>query len=809
MDKSDIINGLNQFAVVYDSQTYFGSYRETPRNSLLKPSTTRANTLWKMAEYVIATYDNTTTPISSYIDGWKNNALKANNQYLLLEEKSGVWKMYDAAGKELGGEDEIKKHFLGKLKLREPLLEKQLIYQNNVVKDFMARCVVEFLGYDKDLSKAKSKISVNQMTIGFSKCYFGKLTSAYDNDPTRSADYNTGIKWSHKGEEYYFYNEQRNENLEVFADEFNKIYKQTYHIEIDKNQHLYKLYKWNKLPLQKIFYGGPGTGKSYTINKKTQGHDVIRITFHPDSDYSTFVGAYKPQMGDSKPIYGFDSSGNTVKIVDYSKGKEITGQKIEYKFVKQAFLKAYIEAWKKIGSHASSTKSISFSVGTATYTILSVDDKSLQQSKTDQINKVIVERVWEKLWEGGSFVIPTGSISGESVQQAISKWIYDNIEDCKKDNFTEGWEKLTNKLEENEIEVKKDDTDRSKKYTLSSSENKDSVLFSAVSENTKDRIQRCYEGYDEANSVEKGIIDILNNYGVDDFDDAWKKLREAVENRNSIEDTVAPQFLIIEEINRGNCAQIFGDIFQLLDRQDNGFSEYPIEADSDLQKAIAEELQNENVYINVDWALANYKSTINGSTLSEDIKAGRILLLPNNFYIWATMNTSDQSLFPMDSAFKRRWDWECIPIDYNNEKSNKFTITVNGKKHNWHAFLKVVNKKILKATGSEDKQMGNFFIKGDVDEKQFVNKVMFYLWNDVCKEEYDTNNNFFRYYKDSEKKEEQFTFNKLFKDGGGIDTVTLDKFMLYLKVDEEEAKMKKSELKEVVEFNELEVVPEP
>ena len=136
--------------------------------------------------------------------------------------------------------------------------------------------------------------------------------------------------------------------------------------------------------------------------------------------------------------------------------------------------------------HVSSTRGISFSVGTATYTILSVDDKGLQQSKTDQINKIIVERVWEKLWESGSFVVPTGAISGESVQQAISKWIYDNVEDCKKESFTEGWEKLTDQLKENEIEVKKDDTERSKKYTLFWNENKESVLFSANSRNTSD-----------------------------------------------------------------------------------------------------------------------------------------------------------------------------------------------------------------------------------------------------------------------------------------------------------------------------------
>ena len=128
---------------------------------------------------------------------------------------------------------------------------------------------------------------------------------------------------------------------------------------------------------------------------------------------------------------------------------------------------------------------------------------------------------------------------------------------------------------------------------------------------------------------------------------AWKKYTQ------NDESSIDPQFLVIEEINRGNCAQIFGDLFQLLDRSDNGFSTYPIEADADLQKEIKKAFSEEDEFklsqdIAVDSAVKNYTSNY-GKTLSDDIQNGRILLLPPNLCIWATMNTSDQSLFPKTS----------------------------------------------------------------------------------------------------------------------------------------------------------------
>lgn len=316
--------------------------------------------------------------------------------------------------------------------------------------------------------------------------------------------------------------------------------------------------------LQQIYYGAPGTGKSHTINRITKDFDVIRTTFHPDSDYSTFVGAYKPTVG-MLPIC--DEAGQPIKINDVGLKKE----QITYKFVRQAFLNAYLSAWKK---------------------------------------------------------------------------------------------------------------------------------------------------YADAKDGE-----------------------------------VKPQFLVIEEINRGNCAQIFGDIFQLLDRADNGFSTYPIVADSDISKSIEEAFKNEEVFkidsLSIDGAVKNYNSD-----LSDDVREGRILLLPPNLYIWATMNTSDQSLFPIDSAFKRRWDWKYIKITnaYEKDDNGQYKTDEHGNKvplnwkikinetteKDWWEFLDKINAIISNMTSSADKQLGYFFCKADenkvISVEKFVNKVIFYLWNDVFKD---------------------------------------------------------------------------
>ena len=347
----------------------------------------------------------------------------------------------------------------------------------------------------------------------------------------------------------------------------------------------------SNLTLQQIYYGAPGTGKSKTIKDLTFGEDVIRTTFHPDSDYASFVGTYKPitEEVDLRDCYG-------KKVIDDDTKEVVKEERIAYKFIPQAFLEAYVEAWKKLGS--------------------------------------------------------------------------------------------------------------SKK-----------------------------------------------------------------------------QYLIIEEINRGNCAQIFGDLFQLLDRNEYGFSDYPIVADKDMQKYLEKEFAG--------WEITN-KDEINQlygeANMVNLIMKGKRLVLPSNLYIWATMNTSDQSLFPIDSAFKRRWDWKYVSISEGRDKETNallnWYINTGDKQYNWWSFISKVNKLIGSLTNSEDKKLGYFFCKakdGEIDADLFVSKVIFYLWNDVFKD-YGFDDKDFQ---DEEGK--ILSFDRFYEDKNGktnVDIAIVEQFLENLGVEE-------------------------
>ena len=259
--------------------------------------------------------------------------------------------------------------------------------------------------------------------------------------------------------------------------------------------------------------------------------------------------------------------------------------------------------------------------------------------------------------------------------------------------------------------------------------------------------------------------------------------------------------LVIEEINRGNCAQIFGDIFQLLDRERTGLSKYPIEADIDMQNYLKGEFVNiESIYTEDQIQAINKYYANHYDTAFDDIKNGIILTLPKNLSLLATMNTSDQSLFPMDSAFKRRWEWQYMPIK-NAHKNWKIQLDNSHELIDWWEFLNRINMVISDLTTSEDKQLGYFFCQSDeyqikpnedenaqpdlITAKHFVGKVIFYLWNDVFKD----------YAFDAPcckgKDDKEVLFAKFYnEDGKSVNIDTLTNFFESLKTDEEDSLVK-------------------
>lgn len=199
--------------------------------------------------------------------------------------------------------------------------------------------------------------------------------------------------------------------------------------------------------------------------------------------------------------------------------------------------------------------------------------------------------------------------------------------------------------------------------------------------------------------------------------------------KNGRTEDVRPFLLIIEEINRANVAAVFGDIFQLLDRDETGVSEYPIQASEDMKKYLAKELGGE----------------------PDDY--GKIKL-PNNLFIWATMNSADQGVFPMDTAFKRRWDFTYIGIDDNDADIRGKTVvlgTARRQRVEWNKLRKAINRFLAKQKINEDKQLGPYFISrsivvpengNEIDSAAFIdtfkNKVLMYLFEDAAKQKRST-----------------------------------------------------------------------
>lgn len=177
-------------------------------------------------------------------------------------------------------------------------------------------------------------------------------------------------------------------------------------------------------------------------------------------------------------------------------------------------------------------------------------------------------------------------------------------------------------------------------------------------------------------------------------------------------------YLIIEEINRGNAPAIFGEIFQLLDRKELG--EYP------------EDVVGESVYGISNYDVAN---EVYGDSEHE-------VLIPSNMFVIATMNTADQNVFTLDTAFQRRWKMEHIPNKFVFEEGKHALDVIQGSAVNWGTFATVVNDVIMEinqdTSSAEDKRLGAYFVKtNELSQEIFAEKVLKYLWDDAFKMDKD------------------------------------------------------------------------
>lgn len=209
--------------------------------------------------------------------------------------------------------------------------------------------------------------------------------------------------------------------------------------------------------------------------------------------------------------------------------------------------------------------------------------------------------------------------------------------------------------------------------------------------------------------------------------------------RRALRDKDHQYYLLIEEINRGNAAAIFGDLFQLLDRGDDGWSCSPVNND-DINYYVASEYEF--------WD-EKYTDSHPYDVLKVNHQAGKVfsrnagLQLPPNLSIYATMNTNDQNVFTLDNAFNRRFKPEYISNKENPKEEahrKQFNLIIKDTGFRWGAFRNEINKRIIESglANAEDKQLGLFFIKAEkgkteITQKEFADKVLKYLWHDVFK----------------------------------------------------------------------------
>lgn len=363
-------------------------------------------------------------------------------------------------------------------------------------------------------------------------------------------------------------------------------------------------------PRNRIIFGAPGTGKSYTFNKESigsgdyqekfllkNGGEYERVTFHPDYSYAQFVGTYKPttKKNESPSI-----SEDSIKVLEILK-----------------------------------------------------DTNKSSQEKYD--------------------ILFDSFKDGDLTRLPILLGLY-----------TDGYFKTR----------KKDGTD-------------------TIGDNSVERNHgHAIRPYVNLNCMEQTEDLISYEYVPGPF---MRTLVKALRNKSS--DNIKPHLLLIEEINRSNVAAVFGDVFQLLDRDDSGQSEYPIQSSEDIKKYLVKEL---------------------GGTISDYDQ----IRIPENMFIWATMNSADQGVFPMDTAFKRRWDFTYQGINEGEKDIESYSHRMGGSQISvsWNELRKAINAELINYSINEDKLMGAHFVKKEslkgkeVFDKTFKSKVIMYLFEDAAKQ---------------------------------------------------------------------------
>ena len=355
----------------------------------------------------------------------------------------------------------------------------------------------------------------------------------------------------------------------------------------------------------RIFFGAPGTGKSYSLNEDAKSlvsnkcEHIERVTFHPDYTYANFVGSYKPIMKQSD-IECLDD--DSKKVLSVLNNRTITTQE-KYDVLYESF------------------------------------------KSTDGLTRLPI----------------------------ILGLYFDDSFETKKEDGTKA---------ANNNSVERNHGRAIRKYVQLLSE----------------------EAYKEK---------IAYEYVPGPF---IRLLVKALQN------PADPYVLIVEEINRANVAAVFGDVFQLLDRNNDGESEYSITTTTDMRAYLQRELGKD-----------------------KDVTTMKI---PSNMFIWATMNSADQGVYPMDTAFKRRWDFSYYGIDDEETKlpdvaiKPQFTLGQSSKLIAWNSLRKAINDELSTDTynTNEDKLMGPFFLKEEAFKdntsfnEAFKNKVLMYLFDDVVKQ---------------------------------------------------------------------------